>query len=172
MSFWGALFGGQNKTLDQTIGNVGSNAGFASNTGKGDISQASNFWSQILSGNQGDISKLLAPEISGIQKRAQQTKQTASQFGDRSGGTNAGNQMIGDNAKSDVNSMISKLTGSAAEHLGSMGENLLSQGTSAYMDQARLAQKQMENWMKSILGKGVTDLSQTALNAGEGAAGL
>jgi hypothetical protein len=172
MGFWSGLFGGSNPTLNQDIGNVGANAGFASQKGQSDISQASDFESAILSGDMSKISKVLAPQISGIQKRAQQKKQTNAQFGDRSGGTNAENQMIGDNATSDVNKMISDLTGSAATNLGEMGKGLLAQGEAGYMDQAHLSQVRMENWMKSILGQATGEAAGAATSAGLGEIGL
>ncbi len=120
--------GGEKKQLGET----GALANFATSTGEGDIGAASDFWRSILSGDSNAISRVLGPQISGINKRGQESIKTASEFGNRSGGTNAANQMVGDNTRSEVNSLISGLTGGAASALGSMGQGLLSTGLGAH----------------------------------------
>src|ERR1019366_8974321 len=111
-------------------GALNSSSGFATNLGEADLSSASTFMQAIVSGDSAKISKVLAPQISGIQKRAQEQKQTTSQFGNRSGGTNASMQTVDDSAKSDVNKMISDLTSSSVSGLASTGSGLLSAGMS------------------------------------------
>ncbi len=69
MSFWGSLFGGSNPTLNQDIGQFGQIGGFATGLGESNLSQASNFWSSILSGDQSKIAKTLGPEIGAIQQQ-------------------------------------------------------------------------------------------------------
>jgi hypothetical protein len=120
-------------------------AGFAGGHGEKDIGTAEDWMQGILSGDPAKISKLLGPQIKGIQDRAQQTKQTASEFGNRSGGTNASMQMVDDNVHSDINSMIDSLTGGAVSQIGSMGQNLLGmgmQGEHAAFGDAETMQKQ------------------------------
>lgn len=156
MGWLGALFGGQNSTLNQDIGATGSAAGFASTQGQSDTAAASSFYKTLLSGDQGAIGKLLAPQINSTQKQGQQKKQTLSQFGNRSGGTNASVQGIGDSTTGSINDMISSLTGSAASGLGSMGQNLLSTGIAGYGQQAALSQSRMSNWQNSLLGQGIS----------------
>lgn len=104
---------------------------FGTSVGEGDINAASGFYNTILGGNQEAISKLLAPQISTIQKQGQQQLQTQAEFGNRSGGTNAGNQNLMDTERANVSNMVSNLTGQAAGNLGSMGTNLLGLGASA-----------------------------------------
>jgi hypothetical protein len=109
-------------------GKLGGIADFATSTGESDISSASNFWKSILSGDPGQISKVLGPAMSTINKQGQQAKKTQAQFGTRSGGTAAANQMIDDTTRSSVDSMISSLTSGSASNLGTMGQGLLSTG--------------------------------------------
>lgn len=156
MSFWGSLFGGQNPTLNANIGEFGQIGGFATGLGESNLSQASNFWSSILSGDQSKIAKTLGPQIGAIQGQAQQQRNVGAQFGNRSGGTNAANQMISDQSTASINNMVNSLLGSSASNLGSSGAGLLSQGASAYGQQEQASQQQMENWMNSILGLGTT----------------
>jgi hypothetical protein len=171
MGFWGSLFGGSNPTLNSDINQFGQIGGFATGLGEKNLSQASNFWSSILSGDPTQTAKSLAPQISTIEQQAQQQRNTGAQFGNRSGGTNASNQMIGDQATGSINNMISSLLGSSASNLGNSGAGLLSQGASAYGAQEQASQQRMQNWMNSILGKGITGAVQAGESAGLGAAG-
>jgi hypothetical protein len=165
MGFFSSLFGGSNPTLNKDMAQFGQIGGFATGLGESNLSQASNFYSSLLSGDPSKQAKVLAPEISGIQQGAQQQRNVAAQFGNRSGGTNAQMQMVGDQSRAQINDMISSLLGSSASGLGSLGTNLLSQGQQAYGQQAYLSQQQMENWSNSILGLGLTK----GAGAGEGA---
>ena len=85
-------------------------SGFAGSMGEGLISNSSALINGLLSGNQSDIAKLLAPQIGAISKQANEKTQTNATFGARSGGTNASNQNTMDTARSSVNDMISSLT--------------------------------------------------------------
>jgi hypothetical protein len=128
-------------------------AGFAGGHGEKDIGTAEDWMQGILSGDPAKISKLLGPQIKGIQDRAQQTKQTAAEFGNRSGGTNASMQMVDDNVHSDINSMIDSLTGGAVSQIGSMGQNLLGmgmQGEHAAFGDAKTMQEQEQAKWKDI----------------------
>lgn len=156
MSFFSSLFGGQDQTLNSGISQFGNISGFGVGQGENDINAAGGFWNSILSGDPTKIGQVLGPQIAAIQGQGQQQKQTLGQFGNRSGGTNATQQTIGDTTRSNVNKLIGSLTGSAASNLGSMGENLLSQGTSALQSQLGASQQQMQNWSNSILGLGIT----------------
>jgi len=167
MSFWSSLFGGQNKTLNQDMAQFGQIGGFATNLGESNLSQASNFWSSLLSGDQSKQAKVLAPEISTIQQQGQQQRATTAQFGNRGGGTNASMQMAGDTSRAGINDMIAKLLGSSASNLASSGGNLLGIGQSAYGQQLAASQQQMRNWANSILGHGITTSFQTGEELGE-----
>lgn len=172
MSFFGSLFGGQNTTVNSAIPQYGSISGFGVGQGENDISAASGFWNNILSGDPAKIGQVLGPQIQAIQGQGQQQKQTNAMFGNRSGGTNATNQTIGDTTRSNVNNLVGNLTGAAASNLGGMGQNLLSQGTSALGQQVNTSQTQMNNWSNSILGGLTGGLASILGKAGTGALGL
>ena len=123
---------GPNRGETGQAGQEGALAGFATATGEGDISAASNFWKSILSGDPSQISKVLGPEISGLNQQAQQKKKTSAEFGNRSGGTNAGLQTTDDSTREAYTGLLSQLTGTAASNLGSEGSGLLSLGSSAH----------------------------------------
>lgn len=118
----------QETGLESALAGAGS---FATGEGEGDILASDNFWKAILSGDPGQISKVLGPQMSAINKQGQEAKKTGSEFGNRGGGTNAGMQMTDDKTRTSIDDMISKLTGSAASSLGSQGSGLLSTGVSA-----------------------------------------
>ena len=74
----------------QQYGIMSNLENFGISRGEKDITQAQDFWSAILSGDPTQISKVLGPEISAVNKQTQEAKKTASEFGNRGGGTNAG----------------------------------------------------------------------------------
>lgn len=156
MSFFGSLFGGQNKTLSGDINQFGSIGGYATGQGESDTTAASTFWKSILSGDKSQISKALAPEISAQQGEVAQGKKTLAEFGNRSGGTTAKAASMDSTARGNITNLIGNLTNSAAGGLASTGSSLLSTGLGAYGDQVKASQIQMENWSNSILGLGIT----------------
>jgi hypothetical protein len=153
MSFLSGLFGGSNPTLNNQIGQLGQVAGNATKQGESDTTDASNFFHSLLSGNG---MKALAPQVAGIKGQGQQQLQSLSQFGNRSGGTNAAGQQSQDKTRASINDMITSLTGSAASNLGSLGSNLLSTGLSAFGQQRDASQQQLQNWQSSIFGQGIS----------------
>lgn len=109
-------------------------SGFAGAVGEGLLGNSSAFIDALLSGNQGKMAELLAPQISAISKQANEKTQTNAQFGSRSGGTNASNQNTMDEARSSVNDMIAKLTSGAIGTGASLGSDLLGKSMSGYSD--------------------------------------
>ncbi len=171
-SFLSGIFTGSSPDINGTIANANDVMGFGTSVGKGDIGAASDFYKTLLGGNSAAEAKLLAPQIKTIQDQAQQKIDTQQQFGDRSGGTNAGNQMTMDNARGSVDDMIAKLTGGAAGGLASLGTSTLGLGLDANQIAAREAQQRLENQRNSVLGKGIADVAQTGLDAAEGGLGF
>jgi hypothetical protein len=167
-SFLSSILGGANPTLGGDINQAGQIAGTETSLGEGAQQAGLGFQEQILSGNQADEAKLLAPQISNIQKQGQQQIQTASQFGTRSGGTNAAAQNNIDTQRGQVSDMISKLTGGAASALPGEGQNAVNTGLTANQTQADESEAQLKNFQDSILGKGISDFATTGLNAAEG----
>ncbi|HEY6026262.1 MAG TPA: hypothetical protein VIV09_05115 [Pseudolabrys sp.] len=123
---------GPDSNEKQAYGGLKTLSGFSSSHGQNDITSAEDFWRGIMSGDPTKINAILAPQIKGIRERGQQQIQTASQFGDRSGGTNAGLQMVQDKTASAINEMIDELTGKGAEVMGNLGLGLTGQGMSGY----------------------------------------
>ena len=163
MSWLSSLFTGSNPTLSGDKNNAGQIEGFATGVGEGDISADSAFQNAILGGNQADIAKLLAPQIQTMQKQGQQQLATTSQFGNRSGGTNASNQQNLDTTRANIDNGITSLTGQAATNLGNLGTSTLNTGLQANEQQAQLSQEQMQNFINSILGQATSG----AVNYGE-----
>jgi hypothetical protein len=128
--FFGIGMGPSSQEKTQ-YGDVAGAANFGTSQGEGDILQAQNFWSSILSGDMSKISSVLGPQISAINKQGQQQKKTMFEFGNRGGGTNSAAQSIDDNSLSSIRSMIASLTGGAADKIGSLGTSLFNTGTSA-----------------------------------------
>jgi len=144
----------------QQYGEMSNLGKFGIGHGEKDISQAENFWSSILSGDPSQISKVLGPQISAVNKQTQEQKKTASEFGNRGGGTNAAMQSLDDRSIASVRSMISNLTGEAGGALGSLGGGLLSTGASATGEafgQAATMQQQNEAKWGDIF-KSISDL--------------
>jgi hypothetical protein len=169
MSFFGSLFGGSNPTIGAGMKQAGQTSQWASAKGQGLTGQAGDFYSGLLSGDPKAMSKLLAPQIATQQQQGQQAKQTASQFGNRSGGTNAAMQTIDDKTRANLGSMISSLTASGAAGAADIGKSLIDTGLTSLGMQVNMSQQQMENWSNSILGKGVTQAASTAESAALGA---
>lgn len=109
-------------------------SGFSGAMGEGLLSNSSALINALLSGNQAETAKLLAPQIGQISKQANEKTQTNATFGSRSGGTNASNQNTMDAARSGVNDMISSLTSGALGAGASLGSNLLGKSMSGYND--------------------------------------
>lgn len=100
--------------------------------GLGDLSTSTDFMKSILSGDPTKIAQVLGPQIRAIQEQGTQQKKTTAEFGNRGGGTNATNQRIGDTTRSQINDLISSLTGSSVNSLASTGSSLLSTGLSGF----------------------------------------
>ena len=154
--FASSLFGGSNSTLSGDMASTGNIGNFSSAMGQGNITNSSNFFNSLLSGNSKDQAKVLAPQIKTMQDQGQQQLNTTSQFGNRSGGTNASNQKNMDTTRGNISSSISSLTGGAANSLMSSGQSLLGTSLDAYQQQEQMSQDQMKNWQNSILGNSIS----------------
>lgn len=169
---FGGLFEGSNPTLSSDIANAGNITNFGINLGEGDLTQASNFDKELLSGNPTEIGQILGPQLSNIQKQGQQQIQTAAEFGNRSGGTNASAQTNIDSQRQNAQQLISQLTGQAESGLTGIGENALSTGLSANAQQAEQSQQALQNEQNSIFGNVIGEGVGAATTAGLGAIGL
>lgn len=129
--FFGIGEGPSSQEKDQ-FGSLGALANFGTSEGEKNTLSSDDFFRSILSGDSSKIGQVLGPEISAVNKQGQQAKKTASEFGNRGGGTNAGNQQIDDKSRSSIDQMISDLTGKAASALGASGSSLLAAGANAH----------------------------------------
>ena len=169
---------GQELSEAGMLANIGN---FGASQGEADTLKAQSFWSSILSGDQSKISQVLGPEISSMNKNAQQQKKTMSEFGTRSGGTASAMSSLDTSTISGVRDMIAKLTGGAAGSLGSMGGSLLGTGANATQgafDAYAYIQKQRQDKWNDIFNtigssiKGAMQGAQTGGGAGAIAGGI
>ena len=149
--FFNALFTGSNPTLSSDITGAGNISNFGTTLGEGDLTQSSDFYKDLLSGDPTKIGEILGPQLSNIQKQGQQQIQTAAEFGNRSGGTNAAAQTNIDSQRQNAQQLISQLTGQAASGLTGIGESALGTGLQANAQQAQESQEQLQNQKGSLL---------------------
>ena len=170
--FLSSLFGGQNKTLNTDINQFGQDAGVAGGIGNADATAASKFYTDILSGDPTKQAQAIAPQTAAAQEGAQQQKNQAAQFAPRSGGMAAAMSGLDENTRSQLIKLLGGLQTTAASGAAGLGtaEQGLSQQATA--EQAVAAQQRMQNWLNSILGKGITTAAQAAESPGLGAAGM
>lgn len=150
------IFGGGSATTDRknqlaSFGSLADTMYFGQyGPGKTDVTSggqglgtAQNFFTQLLQGQPGNV---LGPQIKTLQDQASQQRITNTEFGNRSGGTNASNQMIDVNTQSQIDNLIASLTGTAAsgeisasQALGSLGIGTLGLGASSAANLGALA---------------------------------
>ncbi len=153
MGFLGGIFGGDAPGLTQSENTAGSITSSQTGAGEKNLNTASDFWNTILGGDQQAIGKLLSPQISNIQGQGQQQIQNESQFGNRSGGTNATNQTNIDSQRQQVEQMIAGLTGQAAGQVGQLGATQLGFGLDANQQRATTAEQILKNQQGGLLGQ-------------------
>lgn len=155
----------------QQYGAIGGIGNFATSTGEGDVSAASDFWKAIVSGDQSQLSRVLGPAYSAISKRGGEELKTLSEFGTRSGGTAAQQQQIGESERGQASQLEGSLLGSAASNLGSLGSGLVSTGLSAHeaaFGAAKTIQEQHAAKMNDIF-KSIADVATSIATMGAGA---
>lgn len=152
MSFLGSLFTGDNPTLSANIPKFGAEAGFAQNIGEGDTTAASKWYNDILSGDPTRMAQAVAPETAATQEQTQQAKNTAAQFGNRSGGTAATLAGLDANTRAQIIKLLGGLQSGAASgaaNLGTTEQGIALTGQQA-QDAAAMQQQQLQQ--QSILG--------------------
>jgi hypothetical protein len=91
--------------------------------------------------------------VSTIHKQGQQRLNTAEQFHNRSGGTNAAGQTLMDSERAAVDDLINKLTGQAAGQIAGIGQFGLSTGLQGAGVEGRLADAALQAEQGGILGQ-------------------
>lgn len=163
--FLASLFGGQNKVLNQDINTFGADAGFAQQQGQGDVTAASTFYRDILSGDPTEQAKALAPEIATSQQQGQQAKNNIAQFGTRSGGSTAAANSIDATGRGDIIKLLGGLQTKAASGAASLGEGEQGLSLEATGQQAQSAQQRFQNWLNSIGAGAITSGANFGLKA-------
>ena len=155
-AFLSSIFAGSNPTLGKDMNQFGQDAGVTGGIGNADATAASKFYTDILSGDPTKQAQAIAPQTAAAQEGAQQQKNQAAQFAPRSGGMAAAMSGLDENTRSQLIKLLGGLQSGAAS--GAAGLGTAEQGLSqqATGQQAQLSQEQMQNWLNSILGKGIS----------------
>lgn len=165
-AFLSGIFGGSNPTLNQTKNTAGDISKFGTTTGQGAITDANKYYSDILSGDPSKIAESIAPEIKAGADQTQQEKQSLAQFGTRSGGTAAASAGADASNRSNIISLIGRLQQGAAAGATGIGENQSGLGLAANGQQAQLSQQQLQDYMNSIFGTGLGDVTGGLITKG------
>jgi hypothetical protein len=152
VSFLGSVFGGQNPTLNSQIPMLTAMSGSLSKTGTTNLNDASSYFHKILGGDYSSLS----PQIQSIRNQGNQSFAQMFNFGNRSGGTNSAAQTVGDRTATGVNNLISAATSGAASNIGSLGSTMLNAGLQSSNMAVSDSQMQMQNYINSILGQGMS----------------
>ena len=173
-------------------GSLNDIGGFATPTGEKQITagaqnltNASDFWNSLLSGDMTKIGQTLAPEISTIQGQTQQQIDSLAQFGDRSGGTNATLNTLETNKRASIQGLIDTLIPQAAKEVASIGSaqegaglGVLGVGENAYSTVGSQAteilptQYQVQSQIQSALLSSLFDVGGILTNQVTGGAGI
>ena len=147
-------------------GTLGDISHYGAGEGKKNTGAAGDYWQAILSGDQKKIAQASSPQTSVIQGQAQQQKNQLAEFGNRSGGTNAGSQMIDTEADKAVMDLINTLIPQAATNLANLGTNELSLGESAAgtLGQQTEAARQADKASEFSLGKTLGGIAKAGLS--------
>ncbi len=89
--------------------------------GQGGLDSAMKYFQSLLSGDRSKIAGAIAPAVSTLTNQSQQERQTQSEFGNRSGGTNAANQQTTERVSGEITNLINSLIPDAAKELGTLG---------------------------------------------------
>lgn len=119
LASWGSLSSLTNQ--NQTIG--GQNVA----AGEGNVGTGTSFFQSLLSNKPGAVAQAVQPQVSALTGQAQQQRQQQAEFGNRAGGTNAGQQATTAQTSGEISTLINSLIPGAATQLTQTGlqqENL------------------------------------------------
>ena len=151
-----SIFTGSNPTLNKDQNQIGSLAVYSTGVGEKGTTGALNYDLGLLSGYPTKVAQAMAPETMEAQQQAQQNKNTVAQFGNRGGGMNAVMAGLDDATRAKLLALTGHLRQGAAANAGQLGTANLGMAAGDTMDQAKLSQQQLENFLNSILGKGIS----------------
>lgn len=141
-------------------GDLSDLSGYGKNQGEKNTNQASTYWSDILSGDPTKTAAAVAPQANIIRGQAQQQKLTTSEFGNRSGGTNATGQMIDTSSASAIQNLVNSLIPQAASHLEKIGSDQLqlSANTATSLGDQTEKAREFDTQQANKLGGGIGSL--------------
>lgn len=155
-----ALFAPESVTgnsLTQKIRSLTNMGGMAGEemfgTGKKNLSQATDYYSRILSGNRAAIMEGLSPEIQAILGQYKGAARGAAQFAPRGGGRAQGLQQLQYQPLQAIQNLIAGVRPQAADAMQKIGGNQLA-----------LFQALLQNAMQGSLGMRGQDLEETGQN--------
>ena len=166
------IFTGGDKTLSNDKNQMGSLAGFSTNVGENDTNAASKHYLDLLSGDPTKIAEAVSPETSAAQSMNQQAKNNLAMFSPRSGGTAAAAAGMDANTRAQIINMINRARENAAAGAAQLGTANLGLAQQGVKSEAELSQERMQNWMNSILGKGISSAISSAESFGMGKMGM
>ena len=170
--FLSGIFTGSNPGLHKAQENLGSLAGYSSNTGEQGTNAAMDYNLGLLSGDPTKVAQTLAPEIKTLGEQAQQNKNTVAQFGNRGGGMNSVMASLDDATRAKLIDLMGRLRQGAAQNLGQLGTANLGMGLEGNMDAAKVAQMEHENQNNSLLSGVLSGLGGIGLGKIGKAAGV
>lgn len=112
-------------------GRLGKSADSLSSAGAGATGDATKYFTDLLSGNPATVAAAAEPTTSTISNETNQNKVQLSNFGNRSGGTNAASQELTEGADASTADAIAKARGGAAPALAQIGSGETGQGLQA-----------------------------------------
>ena len=166
LSSWGDLSSLTNAT--SAAGGKGVAAG------QQGLGQAQSYFSSLLSNEPGKVAQAVSPQVSAITGQAQQTRQTASEFGNRSGGTNAIQAAQPAQESAQVTNLINTLIPQAATNeanvassQGNLGATLYGQAGSTAGTLGTLTEgaREVDIQQQNQLGQSAGQLAMMALLA-------
>lgn len=116
--------------------NLNNASQFATGLGEGDLTAASKFYRDILSGDPSQEAQAIAPEASAAQGQTQQAKNNMAEFAPRTGGTAAAGAGMDTATRTALINMLGGLKSGAAAGAGGLGTSSLGMGMSGTEDVA------------------------------------
>ena len=169
--FLSSIFGGSNPTLNKNIPGFQQEAGFGTSVGNADVTAASKWYSDLLSGDPTKEAEAIAPETAALQTQSQEAKNQRAQFGPRSGGTAAANADSDTAVRAQIDKLLGGLKSNAASGASSLGTAEQGIGIQSREEADNAAQQQMQNWQRSIFGGAIGGGADIGLEALSGFAG-
>ena len=114
----------QHEIQDRNTLNNGANFGIG--LGEGDLTAASKYYQDLLSGDPSKTAEAMAPETSAAQEHTQQAKNTMAEFAPRSGGTAAAG--AGMDTRTALINLLGSLRSGAARGAGAIGSSAYGTG--------------------------------------------